>query len=150
MSGFKELTKANKFDYLVTTDQFSGAAGITDSNHVFVIFRVRDEKDEPLLIEPSSILQAFTFGYIKIITYIGFNEYSVSLTETNPNGCHFILKEAKYQSSSFYHVIHLIRGSLIDHCAISVSIKMDEDSYETTSLITNSIERRTPPSFAII
>lgn len=150
MSGFTELTKVKKFDYLASTDQYNGAAGVRDDNQVFVIFRVRDEDNNLLQIESQTIINAFYSGYIKIIDYIGSGEYSVSITENNPNDCDFIIKEYSYLAPSGYHVIRLIRGSLTGNCSVSVSIQMEEGKVETTSFVSCYLDRRTPPSFAMI
>lgn len=150
MSGFNELTKENSFDYLITTDQYCGTAGVTDDNQIFVIFKVRDKNGELLLINSNDILQAFSKGYMKIINHIGSGEYSMSLTENNPDGCDFILKEAYNYPPSYHHVVHIIRGALPGHGAMSVAIKMDEKRYESTSFITPANGRIIKPSFAII
>lgn len=150
MSGFTELTSVVSFDELIAADQYGGTVGHAYGNELFIIFKARGGEGQVLCIERSLILEAFSRGYVEIIDHIGSRKYSVSLTESNPENCDFIFHDYIYYNLSCYHVLHLNIGNLSDFCAISVSIKMDDDNYISTAFVDNSLSRSISSSFAII
>ncbi|CAI1891315.1 hypothetical protein [Serratia ficaria] len=148
-TGFASLTGAASFDSLQVIDKYAGAGGDLNGNELFIIFRVRDKDNKPLLISSSLIEQAVSKEYIIIMNYVGTGSYSVDLLKTNPSGADFILKEAYNYNESKYHVIHLIKGKLASHSAFSVTVQMDTNIFHSTALITDAESRHISPSFAI-
>lgn len=153
MSGFKELAGIKLIDSLIVTDQYGGVNYNLEGKELFIIFRVKDvdEKDEEKykIIAKETLVEAFSKEYIFINKYLGDGKFTVSATEGNPNKKEFVFKAFYTYDKSFYHVLVLSRGELTGHHAISVSVKMDEENFETTSFIAQQKHRLIPPSYVV-